>query len=278
MTRVVVTSDLHLGITDERALRAHAAAITAEAPDLTVLAGDIAEGYTCFEQCLSIFGEAPGEVAVLAGNHDVWAREYHTSQDLWARLLPNATRNAHMLWLEDATWMRNNLAVVGSIAWYDYSAAAPSLGRDAIFWEANKGRWNADARFVNWSWSDPEFATLVGDRLVERVATLETDPAVTAILVVTHVPLFEEQMLRRPDDLNWTYGNTYFGNFTLGERLLFAQKLRGVISGHTHVQRYGFHARAGEPLPVWVIGSDYRSPGYVVFDYPEPDAAGGAVR
>ena len=40
MTRVV-TSDLHLGITDQETLRRHAASIAAESPDLSVLAGDI---------------------------------------------------------------------------------------------------------------------------------------------------------------------------------------------------------------------------------------------
>lgn len=271
MTRVIVTSDLHLGITDEPTLRAHAAAIAAEAPDLTVLAGDIAEGYTRFQQCLDIFRELPGAIAVLVGNHDVWAREYHTSQDLWARLLPRATQSAGMLWLEDAAWRCGPLSVVGSVAWYDYSAAAPGLKHDEIFWQSHKGRWNADARFVNWPWSDPEFATQVGEKLVARVAAQEADPDVTAILVVTHVPLFEEQMLRLPHDQQWTYGNTYFGNLTLGQRLLFAHKLRGVISGHTHIQRDGRHIRAnGESLPVWVIKSDYRQPGYVTFDYPEP--------
>jgi predicted phosphohydrolase len=271
MTRVVVTSDLHLGITDEPTLRAHAAAIAAEAPDLTVLAGDIAEGYTRFQRCLNIFRELPGAVAVLVGNHDVWAREYHNSQDLWERLLPRATEKAGMLWLEDTAWTRAGLAVIGSVAWYDYSAAAPGLDHDEIFWRAHKKRWIADAQFINWPWSDPEFATQVGDRLVQRVAAQEADPDVTAILVVTHVPLFEEQMLRLPHDQQWTYGNTYFGNLTLGKRLLSAHKLRGVISGHTHIQRDARCIRAdGDPVRLWVIKSDYRQPGYALFDYPEP--------
>lgn len=268
MARVIVTSDLHLGITDKKTLQAHAAAIAAERPDLTVLAGDIGEGLERFRACLDIFRDLPGEVAVLAGNHDVWARFGQRSADLWERWLPEATVAAGMIWLEDEVWRRDGLAVTGSIAWYDYSAAAPHLDKSVEFWAANKGRWNADAWYVDWAWTDQEFAGRVGDALVERVQRLEADPTVEAILVATHVPLYEEQMLRKPHDPGWTFGNTYFGNMTLGERLLFASKLRTVISGHTHVSRAGLHARAGEPLPVMVIHSEYGDPNSITFDYP----------
>lgn len=268
MTRVVVTSDLHLGITPAETLEAHAAAIQHEGPDLTVLAGDIGEGLDRFRACLDIFRSLPGAVAVLAGNHDVWARNGRRSADLWEHGLPDVTRAAGMLWLEDTVWSQAGLAVTGSIAWYDYSAAAPQLLKNDQFWAANKKRWNADGLFVDWKWSDAQFAADTGNKLVQRVARVEADPDVEAILVVTHVPLFEEQMLRKPDDKHWTFGNTYFGNFTLGERLLFARKLRCVISGHTHVPRDGLHPRGGDPLPVKVINSDYGKPASIRFDYP----------
>ena len=273
MARVVVTSDLHLGGTDRATLEAQAAAIAAEQPDLTVLAGDIGEGLDWFRACLEIFRGLPGAVAVLAGNHDVWARQGQHSANLWEHGLPKAARAAGILWLEDEVWVKDGLGVTGSLAWYDYSAAAPGLDRDAAFWVENKARWNADAWYVDWAWSDQEFAARLGDALVERVMRLEADPAVEAILVATHVPLYEEQMARRPHDLNWTYGNTYFGNFTLGARLLAARKLSCVISGHTHVPRQGRHPRAdAEPLPVWVVDSDYTTPGYITYDYPAAGA------
>lgn len=268
MTRVVVTSDLHLGITDEDILERHAASIAAERPDLTVLAGDIGEGLERFRGCLELYRNLPGDVAVLAGNHDVWGRMVQHSADLWERALPEATRAAGMLWLEDEIWRQGGLAVAGSIAWYDYSAAAPHLDKTDAFWLENKYRWNADAFFVDWEWSDQEFAERVGAALVARVERLEADPTVEAILVATHVPLYEEQMLRKPHDLDWTFGNTYFGNMTLGERLLFASKLRGVISGHTHVPRSGSHPRSGKPVSVMVVNSEYGSPGSITFDYP----------
>jgi calcineurin-like phosphoesterase family protein len=268
MARVVVTSDLHLGITDQKTLERLAGRIAAERPDLTVLTGDIGEGLEWYWACLQIFRSLPGAVAVLAGNHDVWARDGQHSAGLWEHELPEAAREAGALWLENEVWVRDGLAVTGSIAWYDYSAAAPGLDKDDAYWAANKMRWNMDAYYVDWPWTDQEFASRVGDALVERVLRLEADSAVQAILVASHVPLYEEQMSRRPHDLNWTFGNTYFGNLALGQRLLAASKLSCVISGHTHVSQQGRHMRAGEPLPVWVIDSDYHKPASITYDYP----------
>jgi 3',5'-cyclic AMP phosphodiesterase CpdA len=275
LTKIVVTSDLHLGITEPEIIQALAADIAVERPDLTVLAGDLGEGLTNIMRCLALFRDVPGEVAVLAGNHDVWAREGHSSQELWERALPAAVRDAGMLWLEDAVWRRDGVAVVGSLAWYDYSAVDPHFaGVSPEEFAANKGRFNLDARFVNWAWRDGAFATRLGDDLYARLEAAEQDSTVRAILVVTHVPIFEEQMCRKPNDPRWSYSNAYFGNLTLGQRVLATRKLAAVVSGHTHVGREGRVRRADTPdapeagdratVSVAVLASDYGSPDYLV--------------
>lgn len=126
MPKIAITSDLHLGITAPQQIAALVTEIAAEQPDLTILAGDLGEPIERFRACLALFADLPGAKAVLAGNHDVWAHGQQ-SQDLWERLLPEATRAAGMLWLEDATWRQDGCAVVGSLAWYDYSAVDPGL-------------------------------------------------------------------------------------------------------------------------------------------------------
>ncbi len=275
MTKIVVTSDPHLGITPPEIVEVLATDIAAEQPHLTVLAGDLGEGLSNFIRCLALFRGLPGEVAVLAGNHDVWAREGHSSQDLWERELPAAVRDAGMLWLEEAVWRREGVAVLGSLAWYDYSAV------DARFanvspdeFAANKRRFNLDAKFVNWTWSDVAFATRLGDSLCARWEAVEQDPTVQAILLVTHVPIFEEQMCRQPDDPRWGYSNAYFGNLTLGRHILASCKLAAVVSGHTHFGREGVLPRPHAPtgatvpvaVPVAVLASDYGAPVYAVLD------------
>jgi len=273
MARIVVTSDLHLGITTEDELRAMVEQIAAEQPDLTVLAGDIGEGLANVRDCLAMFKALPGQVAVLMGNHDLWT-ERNDSQELWEKLLPEGVREADMIWLENTIWRggeAGGVAVVGSMCWYDYSAVDPAVPpHDAEWFAEYKGQYNPDAYFINWQWSDQEAAKVLGDALVERLQKLEDDSTVRATLVVTHVPLFRVQMFYKPDDLRWGTGSAFFGNMTLGERLLPMSKLRRVISGHTHIGREGAVDRPGQPpLPVWVLPSDYHKPAYLTVETSE---------
>src|SRR2546429_3962563 len=127
MTKIVITSDLHLGITSAAVLGTLVSTIAAEEPALTVLAGDIGEGLPNVVECLRLFAQLPGEVAVLAGNHDVWARANYSSQDLWERRLPEAVQAAGMIWLEGTVLQHDGVAVAGSLAWDDSSAAGPTV-------------------------------------------------------------------------------------------------------------------------------------------------------
>jgi Calcineurin-like phosphoesterase len=267
MPRIVVTSDLHLGITTAPELAALAGRIAAEQPDLTVLAGDIGEGLPNIRACLRIFEGVPGEVAVLMGNHDLWARG-HDSQTLWNELLPQAVRDAGMIWLEASIWRSDAVAVVGSMAWYDYTGVDPIVPPRTNAWFArHKRKYNVDAFYINWRWSDPEFAHVLSNALFERMRTLEDDPAARAVLVVTHVPLFRVQMFYKPGDLRWGTGSAYFGNMTLGEHILPMSKLRHVVSGHTHIGRAGMVERPDlPPIPAWVVPSDYHKPAYLTIE------------
>jgi 3',5'-cyclic AMP phosphodiesterase CpdA len=272
MPCVVVTSDLHLGITGKYQLEALAEAITAKQPDLTILAGDIGEGLPNFVACLKLFLGVPGVIGVLAGNHDLWARFGSHSKDLWERQLPEAVKATGMLWLEDMVWRSGSLAVIGSLAWYDYSAAG-RISRPADFYVANKSKFNADGLYIDWQWTDREFAGRLGDQLVARLDQAEHESGVQSCLVVTHVPLVEEQIARRPWDRRWTLGNAYFGNLTLGRRVLQFRKVQAIISGHTHVGRRGIAARPDfpdlAPVPVYVVPSDYKRPEFVTVDLTE---------
>jgi 3',5'-cyclic AMP phosphodiesterase CpdA len=269
MPTIVVTSDLHLGITGKYQLQALVEDITAIHPDLTILAGDIGEGLPKFVACLGLFSGVPGMVGVLAGNHDIWARYGYASKDLWECRLPEEVRSAGMLWLEDMVWRLDGLAVVGSLAWYDYSAAV-RRGQSPEFYAANKARYNADGLYINWQWEDAEFARRLGDQLVARLDQIESEATVRSCLVATHVPLVEEQISRRPWDRRWSVGNAYFGNLTLGRRVLQYRKVEAIISGHTHVGRQGRTARPYfpdmAPVSVAVVPSDYNKPSFVTVE------------
>src|SRR5487761_2026463 len=200
MSRIVITSDLHLGITSADEIAPMIPAIAAEQPDLTIIAGDIGKRLADIHACLDMFAGLPGQVAALAGNHDLWAHDDAHSADLWEQGVPEVVRDAGMLWLEDTVWRRDGLAVAGSIAWYDYTGADPSIPpQTEAYWIDLKQRMHPDGRHLDWPWSDISFATRCGDALVARLAALEADPSVRDVLVVTHVPLFREQLINRTE-------------------------------------------------------------------------------
>ncbi len=273
MPRIIITSDLHLGITPEEPIRALAGRIAAERPDLTVLAGDLGERLDNFVRCLGIFAGLHGQVGVLAGNHDVWSRRRHSSQDLFERELPRATKEVGFLWLEDTLWMRDGAAVVGSLAWYDYSAADPDLPPMPAEWYAtSKGKYNMDAHFVDWPWDDAAVSDRLGASITDRLARVEADPTVHTAVVVTHVPLVEAQILRKPGDVRWGTSNAYFGNLTTGNRVLPFAKVAAIVSGHTHVGRDALISRptsdpnGHQTVHVSVVPSDYGAPAFIVVD------------
>lgn len=222
MVKVVVSSDLHLGITSSAAIRELASAIAV------------------------------------------------SSQMLWERYLPAAVADANMLWFEETTWQRDGIAVVGSLAWYDYSAVDPTIPfYHPVFFAGMKRAYNMDAVYVDWDWSDGKFAAQLGEALCARLQRLEDDSCIHAVLVVSHLPLFEEQMCRKPHDFDWGFSNAYFGNLTLGRQVLEKKKVQAVISGHTHIGMQGKVKRSGFKgsfLPVSVLASDYYAPTYLVIN------------
>ena len=244
MTRVAVASDLHFDSASHLTSPATVAALVEE-----------------------IRATEPAAV-VLAGDHDVWRDEVGLgSRELWEHGLADVTRDAGMLWLEDAELRIGDVAVVGSLAWYDYSAAPEHLRFADKHYAAAKGSLNNDAEMIDWSWSDVNFARRLRQGLVSRLARLERDASVRSVLVATHVPIFEEQMTRKPGNHRWELSNAYYGSLRTGAAVARYAKVGTVVSGHTHCGRRGTVVREGaKPIEVHVIGSEYGRPTFVVVE------------
>lgn len=271
--RLLVTSDLHYDLrghlTERATIEAMIDRMIDERADAVVLAGDNAHGLDAFAGCVALFRRLGCPVYVLAGNHDVWKDKVRgiTSEVLWTRELAAATAAAGATWLETTTARFGNVGLAGSLAWYDYSAIDRGVSATKTEIADLKSHFNNDANWIDWPRTDIAFANELSDGLVQRVRSLADDAAIAHIVVVTHVPIFEEQMHRKPHDRGWGFANAYYGNLTLGERLKHEPKLRAVVSGHTHwgidetVQRNGL-----TPLAVRVVGSDYKIPNFTRID------------
>ena len=277
MARIVVTSDLHyddeVDLTPPATVAALAGRIASHDPDVVVIAGDLGHPIRNFQGCLSLFTQFPVPVGVVAGNHDIWRDPdgRSSSDDLFLRALPSAVRDAGMAWLEEDTIVVGRTAVVGSLIWYDYSAVDPSLSLSLEQLAELKQHATNDSIWIDLPWTDRGFAARLRRGLEARLDALEWDADIDHVVLVTHVPLFEEQMVRRTDEASWGLIRAYFGNFTTGEAVTVYSKLRAVVSGHTHRR---VHARPVErpglpPLPVYTVGSDYGEPASLVVETAE---------
>jgi hypothetical protein len=263
--KLAITSDLHLPITNKETISALGRDVQAFEPQAFVVAGDVGESLADIERGLQLLREQVRcPIWVLAGNHDLWARPPYDSRQLWLEQVPATVRATGCQWLEGTSFVVDGVAVAGTIAWYDYSAADPSIQVSALEFAQQKFHYNADALRIDWEWSDPEFAERVGVPFLSQLNHLERDPSVRRIVVVTHVPIVEEQMHRDAGDPRWAFSNAYFGNLTLGREVLAQRKVSHIISGHTHRGKVGTVERKdGPPIMAYVVPSDYEKPDYV---------------
>jgi predicted phosphohydrolase len=219
--------------------------VFAEAPDVFVIAGDIAGlGKKRRAQFLKSFEGLKATRLIVPGNHDFWTAESDASgKDAPSRRLYDKMREefAECGWhmLDGAPMAFGNVAVVGSAGWYDYTFADPrlELPRNSDY-AAKRWRghviWN-DGNFVRLGMTDKEFCAQLMRRLEEDIMSIEAQAE--TIVAVTHFIGFEEMVTRRPDDPMWGFCNAYMGSVELGAVLLKHPKVRYHLCGHTHEAR-----------------------------------------
>jgi hypothetical protein len=257
--KLAITSDLHLPVTPVEKLAGLARAVAESAPDAFVIAGDLAESLADFSRVLGLFRkELTCPVAVIPGDVDFWARPPYDSRRLWTDLLPKAAVDAGCVWLEGASLKLGKAALAGSVGWYDYSAAPMAGMVSDLEFAQQKYLHSADALRIDWDYSDPEFAGLASAGLLAALDGLEYDTSVEQVVVATHFPLFEGQLVRQPGT---NFASAYSGNLTLGRKVAARPKVTHVVSGHTRQPRRGELAREGlPPVEFHLLPGDYQAP------------------
>jgi 3',5'-cyclic AMP phosphodiesterase CpdA len=273
--RLAITADLHWGhhpLGDEATL-ALRDFLLAEPPEVLILGGDVGT-VDHFNQCLALFDELDVK-ALVPGNHDIWVDTDDPRGDslqVYCQHLPAVCTEHSFHYLDSGPLLfpQANLAVAGSINWYDYSWAIDSLRQEMPDWEErlrtkvfSRGRHN-DARFVRWPLDDVRFT-------MEVVATLEQHLETTfrqaeKTIVVTHHPAFQGLSFPRPgpltlDGLLW---EAFSGNAALEALLLkHADRIPLVFSGHTHRSRENTLG----PIHGYNIGGDYHFKRLLLIDW-----------
>lgn len=270
--RIAITSDIHFFPQWQQNIHHFARVLSGFAPDLLIVAGDTGEPLELFAQGLQALAPVCHRRAALAGNHDVWRREEgyaYSSERLWEAELARVAQANGYTWLEHDNIVLDEVGICGTIGWYDYGGKPAQLPFDDDFYEVIKPQVTNDARYIDWRWSDREFAARVGDQFQVRLDALEANPAVHEVLVATHVPLYEGA-LRSSATPQQALLNAYYANIGLGEQVLQRAKVRAVVSGHVHHERRLSIPRANgrplTPLRVFTVPADYGFPAALLLD------------
>jgi 3',5'-cyclic AMP phosphodiesterase CpdA len=280
--RLAFTADLHWG-PDPRgneATQLLADFLRRQPPDVLVLAGDVGAA-DHFGPCLALFDDLQCQKLLVPGNHDIWVNEDDPRGDslqVYRHHLPGCCGEHDFHYLDNGPWFlpEADLALAGSINWYDYSWSLEALRRELPDWQYrlrtktfSRGRHN-DVRFVRWPLDDVLFTA-------EVVATLERhlEEALAQagrVLVMTHHPPFYGLCFPRmgPPTMDSLLWDAFAGNQAL-EALLskYADRIPFAFCGHTHRQR----ENSLQTIRGYNIGGDYHFKRLLILDWPEGNVA-----
>lgn len=261
--KIIITSDLHYEqLTAIPRIKEMVEKIKQEKPDAVILAGDLGEAESSFGDCLELFQGLDCPVGVIAGNHDLWCfYSPFDSEELWSQVFPNITKEMGFVWMENENIYLDNIAIVGSIIWYDYSYRNPEyeLSPDSFFDTHHKENWS-DGHYMEWDRTNKEFSREVVDEFMCRIDEAEIQDNITDIVVVSHIPMFREQSYGLPRDNR--IADSFFYNTRAGDLLTYCKKVKYVVSGHTHRGR----SRQIGDLHLMTVDSDYGRPKYITLE------------
>lgn len=276
--RVLVTSDLHFDHGRSKSLAEQAAEeINGLEYDVLLVVGDTATSRgDALERGLERF-TFRGPRLLTFGNHELWSAE-GDSLELYDEVLPRRAKNVGWHVLDVEPWRSGDVAIVGSVGWYDFSFAPRHLNIPERFYRAKVSpgsaayytafrhlleghtdvpaeameiyaRWN-DGRHVRWGLTDEGFL----ERTLARLA-LQLDAVANArdvLAAVHHLP--HAELLPPPSAPAWDFAKAYLGSGRIGELILRYPNVSTVVSGHSH-----FPARAAIGGKQFIAtGSGYR--------------------
>ncbi len=274
--RLLVTADLHYNHARSRPVAIDLIDRMNQAGgDALLVAGDtaVADG-DWLERCLERF-TIRGPRLFLCGNHELWTHSAD-SHALFTEDLPRRVRALGWHWLEGDPWIGGDIAVVGTMGWYDYTFASPALAIPKRFYEAGMSpaaaeylkrgdllgdradipesargvmaRWN-DAKFIHLHRSDETF---LNQRLADFSAGLNAAAGARHLVAATHCVPYAELLPPRKSN-QWEFARAYLGSPKLGEVISSHANVSHVFCGHSH---FPAQARLGR-IDAVNIGSGY---------------------
>lgn len=231
--RVGWATDIHLNFLKPAARRVFAERVRADAPDVLLLAGDIAESHDVAKLLASFAADVDLPVYYVLGNHDYYGSDI-PSVRARTRLMEQASPRLRWLPDHDVVPLTERTALVGHDGWGD-----ARLGS----FEGTRVMLNDFLRIAELA-TDPKRLRVtlqrLGDESAAHFARVLPDALARFehVLVVTHVPPFAEACTYQgqPGNDDWL---PFFACKAVGDALRAAMEPRPdrrmtVLCGHTH--------------------------------------------
>ena len=254
--KIVVAADLHYGVGyNQEICHKLVQRILKKKPDVIILAGDTFHfDFQLLTDCLELFKDFKGDKMLVPGNHDLWT-EGGNSLELYEKTLPNIIRQAGFHYLDEKPFIKENVAFVGNIGWYDFTFKDLTRPIPQEFYE--KKYWpgaiiHNDGRYVHLGITDEEFTRRLNTKLKKHLAQVSKNPKVDTIICTFHHVPFKQLQHSHHTSMD-RFLTAFSGSRETGEICLSFPKVKYVFCGHTHQKKKalinGVHAIN--------VGSDY---------------------
>jgi len=279
--KILVTADLHYEIPRSRRPAAKLIRrICREGGDAVVLVGDTGGAkLEPLAEALDLFADFTGLKLMIPGNHCLWCAGQESSMDRYESILPELAAEYGFVLLDHNPNLLGDVALVGSVGWYDYSFADQSLGIPTDFYRAKiapgaaahlggyddllakhtgkipaeafelRSRW-MDGRYVRLPMSDEKFCGFLADRLAAQLAEM-SGKAKRIVAFLHHLPFRE--LVPESKNERIAFAAAYLGSPLFGKVLMNCPKVTHVFCGHSHW--HGVH-QIGH-MKVVNVGSTY---------------------
>ncbi|MFW9849791.1 MAG: metallophosphoesterase [Candidatus Thorarchaeota archaeon] len=238
--RIAAISDIHIRSDgkDEALIQAINQKLEDISPDVLIIAGDISHDIYLLEETLMKLKISDAACLYVAGNHDVWFEEEKGLGSLrkYSTLIGEACERAGFQHLPDHPLIKDDIAFVGSLGWYDYSFKRDDLdiSEETYADKHWKEFYWRDYYTIDWSYTDEEVTALFNSKLQYDLDILPNQ--VSKIVYVSHHLPFKSLTLYR-DSLPWDFFSAFMGSESTGNLLLNDERVILTISGHSHIRK-----------------------------------------
>lgn len=164
--KIMHVADLHVDITKNnfKLVNYIVEYLRVEQPDIFVIAGDVGNSSEMLDETLQRFSKIDCLKCFIPGNHDIWfdsKNKLHKGFDSsfkYEVTLKDISAKNNFIYPVFEPYIFKDIAVLGSIGWYDYSLADVRLKGIYDVKDYQYGRFN------NMIWADVEYAIWLQDR------------------------------------------------------------------------------------------------------------------